>query len=881
MMLQYRELKRRYPDYLLLFRLGDFYETFFEDAEVAARLLQITLTSRQGAPMAGIPHHAADGYIARLVRAGQKIAISEQLEAPDKAKKLLKRDVVRIITPGTITDTAYLAGTANNFLLVVVRGREARGVALLDVSTGEFWAGEDGAREDDVLAAALLRRPAEILVPARTREDRALWARLEAVGATLTVWEPAAGGPRRAADDLCAHFRVDALDRFGVGDMTAGVEAAALALAYLRATQGDALGHLRHLTRLTATDAMVLDRTAVETLELLQGSGGEARASLFGVLDATMTAMGARLLRQWLLRPLLDPAAIGERQDAVAALVTEPARRARLRALLRPVGDLERLTSRAALGQAHARDLVGLRACLAPLGELREACRGLEASLLAAAADLADLESLRALLEAALVDEPPLTLHDGGIIRETWNEALRAIVRDASAARDWIAGLEERERVRTGIPSLRVRFNRVFGYGIEVTHAHAARVPPEYIRRQTLTGAERYVTTELREYEAKVLGADERRRRLEYELFEEVRRQVGGQAAELLTTARALARLDALASLAEVAHARGHVRPVVECGDGLSIVDGRHPVLEAHPGVVVTPNDVAQDGRAPIVILTGPNMSGKSVYLRQTAHIVILAQMGAFVPAREARIGVIDRIFTRVGAQDNLARGQSTFLVEMVETATILNNVTPRSLVLLDEVGRGTSTFDGLAIAWAVVEALHERGQGAKVLFATHFHELTRLAGRLPGVRNFHVAVREWNDEIIFLHKVLPGATDRSYGIQVARLAGLRPEVIARAKALLTELEEAGQVRADARDAVQLGLFTPAAPDPIATELAALDLAHVTPLEALNLLHKWQQRTVDAGSARPARAAGMRSRSATDARGEPERVGPPEVPEAP
>jgi len=876
MMLQYRELKRRYPDYLLLFRLGDFYETFFEDAEVAARLLQITLTSRQGAPMAGIPHHAADGYIARLVRAGQKIAISEQLEAPDKAKKLLKRDVVRIITPGTITDTAYLAGTANNFLLVVVRGREARGVALLDVSTGEFWAGEDGAREDDVLAAALLRRPAEILVPARTREDRALWARLEAVGATLTVWEPAAGGPRRAADDLCAHFRVDALDRFGVGDMTAGVEAAALALAYLRATQGDALGHLRHLTRLTATDAMVLDRTAVETLELLQGSGGEARASLFGVLDATMTAMGARLLRQWLLRPLLDPAAIGERQDAVAALVTEPARRARLRALLRPVGDLERLTSRAALGQAHARDLVGLRACLAPLGELREACRGLEASLLAAAADLADLESLRALLEAALVDEPPLTLHDGGIIRETWNEALRAIVRDASAARDWIAGLEERERVRTGIPSLRVRFNRVFGYGIEVTHAHAARVPPEYIRRQTLTGAERYVTTELREYEAKVLGADERRRRLEYELFEEVRRQVGGQVAELLTTARALARLDTLASLAEVAHARGHVRPVVECGDGLSIVDGRHPVLEAHPGVVVTPNDVAQDGRAPIVILTGPNMSGKSVYLRQTAHIVILAQMGAFVPAREARIGVIDRIFTRVGAQDNLARGQSTFLVEMVETATILNNVTPRSLVLLDEVGRGTSTFDGLAIAWAVVEALHERGRGAKVLFATHFHELTRLAGRLPGVRNFHVAVREWNDEIIFLHKVEPGATDRSYGIQVARLAGLPPEVIARAKALLAELEEAGQGRADARDAVQLGLFAPAAPDPIVTELATLDLAHLTPLEALNLLHKWQQLTVGAGAARPARAVEVRSRSASDARGEPESAGLPE-----
>src|SRR3989442_1619140 len=758
MMLQYRELKRRYPDYLLLFRLGDFYETFFEDAEVAARLLQITLTSRQGAPMAGIPHHAADGYLARLVRAGRKIAISEQLETPGRTKQRLKGDVVRIITPGTITDTACLAGAANNFLLAVVRGREARGVALLDVSTGEFWVGEDGAREDAVLSAALLRRPAEILVPGATREDRALLARLEAAGATLTFWEPVAGGARSAAADLCAHFQVDALDRFGVGDMTAGQEAAALALGYLRATQGDALGHLRHLTRLTAVDSMGPDATAVETLELLQGSDGGAGSSLFGVLDETVTAMGARLLRQWLLRPLLDPEAVVARQIAVAALVDQPARRARLRALLRPVGDLERLTSRAALGQAHARDLVGLRACLEPLGRIREACEGIEAPLIAAAAsDLADLESLRALLEAALVDEPPLTLHDGGIIRESWDDTLATIVRDAREARDWIA------------------------------------------------------------------------------------------------------RLDALASLAEVAHARGHVRPVVDRGEALTIADGRHPVLEARPGVVVTPNDLAQDGAGPIVILTGPNMSGKSVYLRQTAHIVILAQMGAFVPAREARIGVIDRIFTRVGAQDNLARGQSTFLVEMVETATILNNVTPRSLVLLDEVGRGTSTFDVLAIAWAVVEALHEQGRGAKGLFATHFHELTRLAGRLPGVRNFHVAGREWNDEIIFLHKVQPGATDRSYGIQVARLAGLPPEVIARAKALLAELEEAGQVRADARDAVQLGLFASAAPGPIVTELTTLDLAHLTPLEALNLLHKWQARAVGAGAARPARAVGVRA----------------------
>ena len=847
MMRQYRDLKRRYPDHVLLFRLGDFYETFFEDAELAARLLQITLTARQGAPMAGIPHHASDGYIARLVHAGQKIAVCEQLEAPGRDKKLLRRDVVRIITPGTLTDTAYLEGAANNFLMALIPGRDATGVALVDVSTGEFWAGEDAAKEKEVLATALLRHPAEIVVPDSAREDPALLARLQATGAALTFCDPQTFAPRRAAADLCAHFRVESLAAFGVADLTTGLGAAAAALAYLRATQGDALGHLTRLQRLTATDAMVLDETAVVTLELLTSSGGSTRESLFGVLDETVTPMGARLLRQWLLRPLLDPAAITARQTGVGALVDAPAERTRLATLLRRIGDVERLTSRATLGQAHARDLVGLRGCLAPLREIRTLAASIAAPAIAdAARDLAELDDLHDFLNAALEDEPPLALHDGGLIRESWHAELAAIVRDAREARAWIAGLEERERARTGISSLRVRFNRVFGYGIEVTHAQAARVPAEYVRRQTLTGAERYVTPELKEYEAKALGADERRRRLEYELFEEVRRRVAARAEDLLTTARALARLDVFASLAEVAHGRGHVRPTVDDGDVLAIVEGRHPVLEARAGSPVTPNDVALDRDARIVILTGPNMSGKSVYLRQTGHIAILAQIGAFVPAREARIGVIDRVFTRVGAQDNLARGQSTFLVEMIETATILNNVTPRSLVLLDEVGRGTSTFDGLAIAWAVVEALHDRGHGAKVLFATHFHELTRLAGRLGGVRNFHVAVREWNDEIVFLHKVQPGGTDRSYGIQVARLAGLPAAVIARSKALLAELEEAGQLRTDASDAVQLGLFAPAAPDPVLTELASLDLAHLTPLEALNILAKWQMRSRDA-----------------------------------
>lgn len=843
MMQQYRELKRRYPDHLLLFRLGDFYELFGEDAELGARLLSITLTSRQSAPMAGIPHHAADGYIARLVQAGQKLAICEQMEAPGKGRKLIRREVVRVITPGTLTDTAYLAGGANNYLLAVAPHGGATGVALLDVSTGEFVAGEDADAEGGVLAAALLRRPSEILVP-DTLRGGALLSRLQETGAALTFGDPAIFAGRHAAADLTAHFGVGSLEAFGVGDLGAGLQAAAAALAYARATQGARLGHVLRLGRLTAADRLTLDETAVETLELLRAADGGVRHSLVGALDETVTPMGARLLRQWLLQPLLDPARIAERQDAIGALVAAPERRAQLRALLRGIGDLERLAGRATLGVAHARDLVALRGCLAPIDAVRAACADVGAALVAEArAALADLEDVRALLEAALVDEPPLSLGDGGVIRETWNASLQAIVSDAAEARRWIAGLEERERARTGLSSLRVRFNRVFGYGIEVSHAQAARVPEEYVRRQTLTGAERYVTPELKDYEAKVLGAEERRRRLEQQLFDDVRGRVAARSAPLLATARALALLDVVAALAEVAHTRGHARPVVDAGDTLEIVEGRHPVLETRAGEPVTPNDLALDRDARIVILTGPNMAGKSVYLRQTGLIVILAQMGAWVPARSAHIGMIDRVFTRVGAQDNLARGQSTFLVEMIEAASILHNVTPNSLVLLDEVGRGTSTFDGLAIAWAVVEDLHARAAGAKVLFATHFHELTQLAGRLPGVRNFHVAVREWNDEIVFLHKVRPGGTDRSYGIQVARLAGLPASVIARAKALLARFEEQGQATAEAADAVQLGLFAPpAAPDPIAAEIAALDLAHLTPIEALNLLAKWQQR---------------------------------------
>jgi DNA mismatch repair protein MutS len=849
MMRQYGELKRRFPDYLLLFRLGDFYELFFDDAHTASRLLQLTLTSRQnGVPMAGVPHHAADGYIARLIRAGQKVAVCEQMEEPSKARKIVRRDVVRVITPGTITDTQFLDGARNNFLLAAHAGASAVGVALVDVSTGEFWVGEEPGTGDALLEAALLRRPAEILLAHGA--DAAWVGRWAPPGVPVTRVDGAVFAARAARETLESHFPGGGLDALGVGALTAGLQAAGAALGYLRETQGESLAHLSRIQRLVSGEAMLLDSTAVATLELFETAQERtSRGSLFATLDATVTPMGARLLRQWMLRPLLDRDAIGRRQEAVAALVDAPAVRAGLRQRLDGVGDLERLTSRAALGVAHARDLIALRGFLGRLPGLAEDLRGLDTPRLTTLGEeITPLPALQKLLEDALEDEPPLALREGGLIREGFNPELRDLKHAAREGKEWIASLEQRERERTGIPSLKVRFNRVFGYAIEVSNAHGAKVPADYLRRQTLVGAERYVTTELKEYESRVLGAEERIARLEFELFAHVRAAVAAQAAPLLRTARAVGTVDALASLATVGHERGYVRPDVDDGFGLEIVDGRHPVLDAG-GAPFTPNDVALDpADCQIMILTGPNMSGKSVFMRQVALLTLMAQMGGFVPARSARIGLVDRILTRVGAQDNLARGQSTFLVEMVETASILHHASNRSLILLDEVGRGTSTFDGLAIAWAVTEELHERGHGAKVLFATHYHELTALAERLPRVHNFHVAVREWNDEIIFLHKVRPGGTDRSYGIQVARLAGLPPAVIARAKAILGELE---RERSSLQSAVapaagpdgpaQLGLF-PATHDPLLLELAALDLAAMTPLQAMNRLAEWQER---------------------------------------
>jgi DNA mismatch repair protein MutS len=862
MMRQYRAWKSRYPDYLLLFRLGDFYEAFYDDAVVAARTLNIALTSRQkgeGAiPMAGVPHHAVDTYIARLIRAGLKVAVCDQVEpAPAKGRKLIRREVVRLVTPGTVTETGFLEGRLNNFLAALWRGDGHLGVALVDVTTADFWVGE--SRDIDSLGEALLlRRPAELLVPPSRGVEEPMVARFRAAGVAVTVRDGAAFGLREAEERLRAHFGVAAVEGLGLPRGGAAVRAAGAVLGYLQETQPAAPTHLTRIQLLALEDHLVLDEAAARNLELVESlRDRSAQGTLLWALDRTLSPMGGRLLRQWLLRPLLRPAEVGERLDAVEALAEDPAALDGLRVALAGMGDLARLASRAALGVATPRELGALRAALARLPALRERAAGLEAGLLRRSAEaLEDLTPLAKTLEAALVDDPPLGVHEGGLIRETWSPALAELRREVREARAWIAGLEARERERTGITSLRVRYNRVFGYGIEVPKSQTALVPAAYVRRQTLVGAERYVTAELREQEAKVLGAESRMNRLEYELFDELRRSVAAEADRLLRTAGAVAALDVLAALAHVARERGYVRPEVNEGGVIEIRDGRHPVLELRTdGERFVPNDLRlAAGEVDCLVITGPNMAGKSTYMRQAALIVLMAQVGSFVPARAARIGVVDRVFTRIGAQDDLARGQSTFLVEMTETAAILRHATPRSLVLLDEIGRGTSTFDGLSIAWAVAEYLHERRPGAKVLFATHYHELTGLAAELPRVRNVHVAVREWKDDIVFLHRVVPGGTDRSYGIQVARLAGLPGEVIARARALLGEFERGA--RGSAPRAGQLTLFAggdaggagsarEGAPHPVIETLRALDPERMTPLEALAALHDLHRRAAE------------------------------------
>ncbi|HYY99826.1 MAG TPA: DNA mismatch repair protein MutS, partial [Pyrinomonadaceae bacterium] len=825
MLRQYQELKRQHPGALLFFRLGDFYELFFEDAITGARELEITLTARhkergQPIPMCGVPHHAVAGYVARLIRKGFRVAICEQTEDPSKAKKLVRREVVRVITPGTAIDPHLVEAKESVYLAALCGAGDTFGAAFLDLSTGDFRATEVSGADAWARIRADIESyaPRELLFPrslaplvkdayagrgahaaplplnadADDKDAEAPVARImpaehaaASVGDRLALtpleewlWEPTS-----CAGLLLEQFGARTLEGYGLGGRVAAVAASGACLRYACETQRAAAAHVSDISFFETHDHLVIDAVTCRNLELVESQGPAGRgASLLAVLDATVTGMGARLLRSWLLRPSVRRGEIEARHGAVEDLHRSQMRRDRVRARLREVSDLERLTGRINMGTATPRDLVALRRSLEQVPHIRQALSDSGASLLQVVAENADeLQDVRELVARSLSDDPPVNFSDGGVVREGLDaelDELRSISRDAKQT---IAALEARERARSGIQNLRVRFNNVFGYFIEVSKSVSARVPADYERRQTLANAERYTTRELKEWEQKVLGAEGRILEIETRIFAELRAQVAAETRRLQATARALSVLDALASLAEVAARRRYQKPVLHDGDELEIKAGRHPVIEAIGDAQFVPNDLYMNNSTErLLIITGPNMGGKSTLLRQTALVCLMAQMGSFVPAERARLPVLDRIWTRVGASDDLARGRSTFMVEMTETAAILHNASPRSLVLLDEIGRGTATFDGLSIAWAVAEHLHDSPEhAAKTLFATHYHELTELAERLPGAQNYRIRVAERDGEVIFLYKIERGRASKSYGIEVARLAGLPPGVLA------------------------------------------------------------------------------------------------------
>jgi len=864
-MRQYLDAKQQHRDAIVMFRMGDFYEFFYEDALVAARALELTLTSRAkdanggGIPMCGVPFHAVDGYIARLVKRGFRVAICDQTEDPRKAKGLVKREVVRVVSPGTLTDVNYLDAREPAFLMSVVPvtgrgGIDLVGVALLDLSTGEFsaaeYAGPDGRQAlADELAVL---RPREIVVPSEEGNgSHEPLAFLSASTLRITPIEPWSFELDTARRALLEQLRAGGLEGFGLDGHTAAIAAAGALVHHLRSTQKADLAHVRSIAYRQRADALLIDPTTLKHLEILEGADGRREGSLLDVLDRTVTSAGSRLLRSWLLRPLVALEPIRERLDAVEELAFRTTERGKFREALKGVQDLERLVARAALGTAGPRDLVGLKLSLNVVPRVRTLLAELQAPLVRSlAAELDDLADVRGSIEATLVDDPPALARDGGFTRDGVDTALDELRTISRSGKQVIAELEERERARTGIASLKVRYNRVFGYYIEVSKSNLAHVPSDYHRKQTIAGGERFITPALKEYEEKVLGADERILERELEIFERLRREVAAEAPRIQATARALASLDVLAALAEGAAANNYTKPHVHDGDELAASDARHPVVERRPasGDAFVPNDITLNGTScQLVILTGPNMGGKSTYLRQTALLCLMAQAGSFVPARTAKVPLVDRIYARVGASDNIARGHSTFMIEMQETANILHTATSRSLVVLDEIGRGTATFDGLSIAWAVAEFLATNAKvRPKTLFATHYHELTDLADATPGVVNFHVAAREWKDDIIFLRKIVPGRSDRSYGIQVARLAGLPRPVVERAREILAALER-DELTRGGRPSVsgtrsdpqrQLGLFQApsAADDALRQRIAAVDVDRMTPLEALALL---------------------------------------------
>jgi len=798
MMRQYHQIKKEHPDVLLLFRLGDFYEMFFEDAVLGSRELEITLTSRntdragKPIPMCGVPHHAVNGYLAKLVKKGYRVAICEQVEDPRQAKGLVRREVTRIVTPGTAIEDAVLDSRENNYIAAVLEQGDRLGAAFLDVSTGEFWASElqgEGAREQ-LVQALVFFRPREVVIPEGDRPQMGTWLSADpSLTFLLTSEADWLFNFDYATRVLVEHFKVATLEGFGINEHQAATAAAGALLNYVKQTQKSDLGHILSLGVFDNSAYLKLDDATIKNLELIKTNEANREGSLLSVLDCTKTGMGARLLRSWLLRPILDLAEIEKRLDAVGELQGSVARTDRLGKVLRDIHDVERLLSRVTLQTANGRDLLALKDSLAVLPELQAQLANCSSQLLNQPIDL--LEDVVQLLERAIDPDCPLSISDGGVIRRGFNVELDDLRAIAGSGKSYIAGLESQERQRTGISSLKVKYNKVFGYFIEVTKAHLHAVPPHYVRKQTLVGAERFITPELKEYEDKVLGAEERILELEKELFLQIRSQVGGQAPRIQGVAQQVGRIDALLSLAEVARRGRYVRPALEISAELLIRGGRHPVVERQGTEPFVPNDIyCNNTTDQLLILTGPNMGGKSTYLRQNALIVIMAQMGSFVPADEVRIGLVDRVFTRVGASDNLARGRSTFMVEMIETANILNTATPHSLILLDEVGRGTATFDGLSLAWSIAEFLVTQPERkAKTLFATHYQELTKLDRLYSGVKNYCVTVRKSGHQIIFFHKVMAGVANRSYGIEVARLAGIPTPVIERAREILARLE--------------------------------------------------------------------------------------------
>jgi len=905
MLQQYRSLKSRYPDALLLFRLGDFYEMFEEDARTGARELGLYLTSRSFSkgvrlPMCGVPHQHVTSYIARLIERGYKVAVVEQLEDPRKVKRLVKRDVVRVITPGTVVEDALLRDASPNFLAAISimdTGRKTAdegpmtsippapslrqaqgkrsvsyGLALVDLSTGEFTATQtDGPGAWNALLEELeWARPSEYVLPAGLMEDDRVLAQLQSIRpARLSPLAEAHFGYEAARSLLLDHFGVASLEAYGAEGLPCAVMAAGAALAYLKQNQISELSHLRSLTTYSPSDHMRLDPTSRRNLELTETLRGRAvKGSLLDVLDYAKTAMGRRLLRRWITQPLLDRDRIGQRLDAVGELVKTAFLRSDARTLLDGLYDIERLVGRIGFGNANARDLVALRKSLLRLPQIKALLGQARSTRLRQLyTDLDDLHDVADLIGQAIVDDPPFLLHEGGLIRPGYHTGLDELHRLAAAGKDWLAGLEAREKERTGIKNLRIRYNEVFGFFIEVPRSAARHVPPDYERRATITHAERYVTPELKAQEAHILDAEDRSQALEYELFVTVRQQVAAHALRLLTAGHILAELDTLVALAEAAARHGYVRPTVDESDVIEISQGRHPVVEHNlpEGERFVPNDTHLDSESRLLIITGPNMSGKSVYIRQVALITLMAQMGSFVPAASARIGLADRIFVRAGASDDIAQGRSTFLVEMSETGYILRHATPRSLIILDEVGRGTSTYDGVSIAWAVAEFIHD-ALAARTLFATHYHELTRLAGPLEHARNLTMAIAERGQEVIFLRQVIPGGADKSYGIHVARLAGLPNAVVQRAWDVLKELETAPRLKPGSEEApIQpagtvasaRSQLVPVAHDSPETmpvwaevlrELFALDIANLTPVQALVALNELQQRLRQGGS---------------------------------